>query len=314
MRQKAKITVPALLPLAAALLFLSVSCGPSAYLLDVEMRRPSAAGVDIIGKAVSVVYMDNGIETDSIFAASMSSAFASRLEQDYFAGDSLITLFCLDQQPDVDYSDKENMVDLLVDTGSDVLFLFNPPVFADGNVTVSEAAGTGTATGEFPFSVRLYVYDSMDRRDTVLQFSGSSVAKISADIGETVSDDGVMFILKSALDGTARNVGTASGEKFSPRWKAEEIVFFVYDSSAWYDTYYYVQQYQWQKAMDIWMSMLDTGNLEKKACIEYNMAAVCYILGQHELSSDWLELSEKHFDLSPYTGYLKKKIEKKAGQ
>ena len=52
--------------------------------------------------------------------------------------------------------------------------------------------------------------------------------------------------------------------------------------------------------------------MEKKACLEYNLAAACYILGQHSLASEWLALSQKHFHLSPYTDSLEMKL-KKAG-
>ena len=304
----------AFLPAVAALMFLAAGCGPSAYLLDVEMRRPSASGVDLIGKTVSVAYLDSGSETDSLFASAMSSAFISSLESDYFSSDSLITLYRVGKQPGVDYSDKDIMLGLLMDTGSDVVFLFDSPAFGEGKIARSRNAetGSGTATGEFPFAVNLYVYDSMDPRDTVLQFSGSAVADVSADVGDTVSDEGVEYILKSRLENTAVKAGADSGDKFSPRWSTEQIVFFIYDSAPWYDTYYYVNDYQWKKAMDIWISMLGTENMEKKACLEYNLAAACYILGQHSLASEWLALSQKHFHLSPYTDSLEMKL-KKAG-
>ena len=149
-----------------------------------------------------------------------------------------------------------------------------------------------------------------------LHFKGDlgSILNAAADVGDTVSDDGTLFILKSGLGAVAERVGTASGEKFAPGWKQEQIIFFLFGSQAWYDTYFYVNQYEWQKALDSWMSMLDTENYEKKACIEYNIAAACYILGRYDRASEWLELSGTHFDLSPYTGYLKEKIEKKARQ
>ena len=79
---------------AAVLLSATVffSCGPSAYLLDIETRQPSAAGVDLVGKSISVVYLDSGAEEDSLFAAGISSAFADVLDENYFGGDSLEVL------------------------------------------------------------------------------------------------------------------------------------------------------------------------------------------------------------------------------
>lgn len=275
----------------SAMLGTVISCGPSAYLLDIETRQPSVTGVELIGKTISVVYLDDGVPADSLFAAGMSSAFVSRLEKEYFAGDSLISMYCLDKQEGAGYQDKSRMLGLLMDTGSDVVFLFDSPSFSGGNTSAHDG---GDIAGKVPFSVKLYVYDSMDKRDTVLQFSGSSIADMAD------------------LKATAISVGNASGGKFTPMWKAEEIPFFLYDSQKWYETYFHVQDYEWRKAMDIWMDMLDTGNLEKRACIEYNIAAACYLMGQYDLAREWLEMSEGHFHL-PYTAGLMSRIEDKSG-
>ena len=211
------------------------------------------------------------------------------VEKEYFAGDSIITMFSLDKEPGISYRDKSRMVGLLMDTGADVVFLFDSPSFS-GTGTVE-----GQVSGTVPFSVQLYVYDSMDSRDTVLQYSGSSMADLAD------------------MENTAKSVGNASGGKFTPRWRAEEIPFFLYDSQKWYETYFHVQDYEWQKAMDIWMDMLGTGDLEKKACIEYNIATACYLLGQYDLALEWVEMSATHFHL-PYTASLKSMIEAKLGR
>lgn len=295
--------------LMAVMTFVAVSCGPSAYTLSIETSRPSASGVDLAGKTVSVVYMDNGQEPDSLFAASMASAFVMELEDDYFGGDSLVPVFCLDKISGSDYFSKSSMAELLVEAGTDVLFLLDSPVFGTDIEarTVPSGDGAYTAVGTIPFSVNLYAYDSMDKRDTVLLFSGSSSANVSARINGTESREGIEYILKSGMEGAAATAGSASGRRFAPEWKSEDVAFFLYDSAEWYDSYYYVNDYQWQKAMDIWMSMLDTPNLEKKACLEYNMAAACYLQGQYKLASDWLEMSKEHFSL-PYVRTLEEKI------
>lgn len=309
MKTRAEFRNRTLLLAAAILLPVAISCGPSVYFIDVETRQPSPAGVDLVGKTISVVYLDAGSDEDSLFSATLTDAFVRRLERDYFDGDSLISVFCLDRQDGVDYSSKTEMVDLLVETGSDVLFLFEAPAFGTEVVTVKETGQTPvTASAAFPFSISLHVYDSMDKRDTVRTYSGNSVANVSAQITGTESAAARSSILKAELGGAAATAGESSGSKFSPRWDAEQIMFFLFSSSQWYDTYYYVEGFQWQKAMDVWMSMLGTDNLEKKACLEYNMAAACYVMGQYSLATEWLDLSAGHFSL-PYTQNLKRKIE-----
>ena len=39
-----------------------VSCGPSRHAVQVEMRYPSKSGLDLSGKTVSVVYLENDDE------------------------------------------------------------------------------------------------------------------------------------------------------------------------------------------------------------------------------------------------------------
>ena len=192
--------------LMAVMTFAAVSCGPSAYTLSIETSRPSASGVDLAGKTVSVVYMDNGQEPDSLFAASMASAFVMELEDDYFGGDSLVPVFCLDKISGSDYFSKSSMADLLVEAGTDVLFLLDSPVFGTDIEarTVPSGDGAYTAVGTIPFSVNLYAYDSMDKRDTVLLFSGSSSANVSARINGTESREGIEYILKSGMEGAGR--------------------------------------------------------------------------------------------------------------
>lgn len=288
-------------------LLAAVSCGPSAYVLGVETSRPSLSGVDLSGKTLSVVYLDDGQSADSLFAACMASSFVASLEDEYFHGDSIVPLFCLDKAEGTDYSSRAEAVDILMDTGADVLFVLDSPVFGTPVITKEESGGVFVAEGAFPFSVSLYVYDSMDKRDTVRHYTGSSVANASAQVSGTESMEGLEFILKNRLEGTAASAGRTSGSKFAPVWRSEEIIFFLYDTEPWYQSYYYVNEYMWKEAMDQWMSLLDTNDLQKKACLEYNLAAACYIQGQYGLADEWLRLSASHFDLQ-YAGTLRQKI------
>ena len=172
-----------------------------------------------------------------------------------------------------------------------VLFLFSSPLFEEGKAALSDGKDDAASiSGTVPFTVDLFVYDSMDPRDTVLHFSGHSESSVSD------------------LESMAGTLGRASGKRFAPGWKAEEIVFFTYGSQSWYETYYLVNGYEWKKAMDIWMTMLDTPNLEKRACLEYNIAAACYIQGDYRLAKEWLDLSQKDFRVY-YSDTLMRKIE-----
>ena len=59
------------------------ACGPSRYVMDLEMRTVSKSGVDLNGKLISVVYLDDGRPENTAFSRGMASGFASSLEKDY---------------------------------------------------------------------------------------------------------------------------------------------------------------------------------------------------------------------------------------
>lgn len=97
--------------------FLAVSCGPEAYILDMEMRHPSASGDDFTGREMAVVCLDS--EKSSTDAISI----ASTLEKDYFDSKQVIPVYSIDRDSDADYSSADSLVSLVLETGKDVVFL-----------------------------------------------------------------------------------------------------------------------------------------------------------------------------------------------
>lgn len=288
------------------------SCGPSTYALDVELRQPSASGLDLGGKAISVVFLDNGVSEDSLFSATFSQSFAERMDKEYFGGDSLVQVFSLRTRPGAEYSSRDTMINLLTETNADVLFLMDTLHFGQvsASLPADDAAGRSFVEASFPYSVTLYVYDAMYKGDKVFEFSGSKMAKSCTYLTGNESGEERFRMLKENLVSEAKSSGSASASSFLAGWESERFIFYIFDSDAWYESYYAVQEYRWKEAMDIWMSMLDTKNLEKKACLEYNLAVACYIQGQYSLAKEWIELSAKDFDL-PFTKRVSSMIQSK---
>ena len=73
-------------PFILSLSLLLVSCGPSRYAVQVEMRYPSKSGVELSGKIISVVYLADGNESGDLFTSSLADGFAYALENDYGTG------------------------------------------------------------------------------------------------------------------------------------------------------------------------------------------------------------------------------------
>lgn len=284
----------------------AVSCGPSTFTMDVEMRDVSSSGLDLAKKTFSVVYIDNGDAVDSTFCASAADGFAQRLESGYFSGERVINVFRLDSIPGADYAAKDTLVNILMDVGTDVVFLLEPPVL--GQATVGEpvkvraggripADSSYLSEAEVPFTIRLNVYDSMNEADSVFSFNGKSTARPVAysdgnDTGEEILEKAL-----SAIDEPAVTIGQRLADSFLSTWKNEGYQVIYYTGNKWLEAAYAASDYRWKEAMDIWMELLSTGNLQKRSCAEYNISIACYMLGAYDLALEWLDRSDKDYPL-----------------
>ncbi len=150
------------------MMLLIASCGPSKHIMHIDMRCPSRAGLSLENKIVSVVYIENDNVSTSSFSNELASGFASELEQDLGTGEGSIGVFSMRSQDGVDYSAREEMIQLLIDTDADAVFVFD---VADS------------------YMVRLYCYDGMDKSDEVKSFSGCPSSTLNGyDAGCTVAN------------------------------------------------------------------------------------------------------------------------------
>ena len=100
----------------------AAACSPQVYPLHLEVRQPSDAGLTLVGKTASIVYMDGSNSVDSLFDRHAASALALALEADYFDGEEVIGLSRI-ATPDSIGVDL--MHTLVMETGGDVIFLLS---------------------------------------------------------------------------------------------------------------------------------------------------------------------------------------------
>lgn len=255
--------------IAIAFPLMLVSCGPTYFSLGVDMRLPSRSGIVLTGKNMSVTYLDNG--TDSLFMSSVAEGFAQALEKDYYSGEQNIGIYSIKDKAGTEYASRDSMVSLLMDTGVDVAFLFDLESMGKPVDSVSD----------IPFEIRLYVYDAMNHEDVVQMYEGTSSLKQDADMAE----QGI-------------ETGKRSANAFVSSWTNRRFIFFYYQSDPWYTAAEYASDYKFKEAMDVWMTLLDTNNLYKRSCAEYNIAAACCIMGEKELATQWLDRSDSDHKLS----------------
>lgn len=305
------VRIAASVAAAALSMCLFSSCDPQAFSLNVEMRYPSKSGLDLAGKSLAVVYLERDSQKDSVFNEYLANGFASSLEKEYFGGEQAVNLYRKTLDAEGDWSSADSLRSLVMSTGDDVVFLFDSPEF--GNVSVSDRQVSPGDTALFydvsvPLKIRLYAYDSMGGKDTVMVWNGSRVLKqtVSADVYTSRED--VPEMLWKSMSVSGETVGQMSSKIFMPTWTAEQYTVVYYDTpEAWNKASEAAYDFKWKEAMSIWMTLLDTGNLSKRACAEYDIALACYMLGDNALALKWLDQSDADSKLSLSAG-LRKRI------
>ena len=111
------------------------SCAPQAFTMNVEMRYPSSTGISFDGKSVAVVYLDADAARDSVFNEYLANGFASSIEKDYFGGEQAVSLYRMNKNLNADYSDKDSLRHFVMETGDDIVFVFDAPEFGDVSIS-----------------------------------------------------------------------------------------------------------------------------------------------------------------------------------
>ena len=284
-----------------ALMFLTASCAPAAYRFAIERSGPSVSGLDLSGKSICVVYAYSGSQQDSLLAAEICQGFVSSMEEDYFLGADAVPLYNLKYSAVADYASEDSLVGLIMDTETDVVFLFH-------SLSAGDCAASSANVLEMPFTARLSVYDSMSAEDTVREYDFSDTflwsvqGRMSAqDMEEAVSEDlpNASFRLGSEIAGT-----------FAPVWTEESHTIILYDNdSLWMDAAEMaVFDMKWADAMKIWMAKADTGDMRKSSSAAYNCALGCFILGDYDLAERWLDYSDSVYRIT-YSSTLRNRLD-----
>ena len=297
--------------LTAALLL--AACSPQIYPLYLDVRQPSASGLDLHRRSLSVVYLDGTNPTDSLFDRAAASALARELEADYFDGREEVALYHI---PTPDSLSLELMHSLVMDTDADVVFLLSSslgtPSLAQstpaGNVSSVDSAFVCPVT--LPVRSSLAVYDSMGE-DKIRSFSGSADLRDQVYHNGLLTEEALLAAACRQVDRQGEQVGKRIARRFLSNWKTESFSFYYFeslDAQAWDQPLADLTQGQLGKAMDGWMALVKEGGELKRACAAFNLAQAFYLLEDYPMSARWLEAANKWEDLSLAPG-LQKRLE-----
>lgn len=265
-----------------------VACGPSAFVMNIDMRGPSKSGMDLAGKSVSVAYLEDA--RDTAFSKSVAEGFASALEKEYFGGEQRVGVFKMPKDRAGDYADADTLRNLVMDSEGDVVFLFDVP--EPGEKAVSTATEYGKEKVILPLRLKMYAYDSMGKQDTVRTYTGRTVLSTVMPFPRAVSD--YELLGKFVEDGS--RLGERSAQNFLSQWQPTELVFYYYEGSSVQESASQAAyECRWHDAMELWMSLLGTNNAQRRSSLSYNIATACYVLGDLSLASQWLDRSDSDY-------------------
>ena len=251
------------------------SCGPSRHAMHLEMRYPSKSGLDLAGKNLSVVYLENDNEQANSFNEGMADAFAYTLEKDYDTGEGSIGIYRMRSVEGAKYASRDSLLKLLVDTDADVVFLFD-----------TLKLGPTLNDGSTQFTMALHCFDGMDKDEKVHTYKGTSAAVLS--------------------EGASKS-GTQVASSFKAQWKNEQYSLMYFDNEKWYKALDRAEVYDWKGAMEMWMTLLSSNDPLRRSCAAYNIATACYMLGDYDLAAEWLDYSDKANKLT-HSDNLRKRI------
>lgn len=261
-----------------ALVCLVCSCSPQAYTMLVESRSRTAEGLDFSGKTVSILYLSPENSKDSSFVVSFADGLAQGLEAEYFKNERAIEVYSAPRSPEGNYADRDSLVSLMMQTGTDIMFLIDAPKARQA---------------------RIYAYDAMNKEDKVLTF-----VKDATDVYGR-QDEG-MF----ASD--AQYLGYEFSKTFNLKWEQQQFTLIYFDNmdETWIDAILYAEDFQWSKSIELWLAKVDRSSEVQSSCAAYDVAVGCYMLGQYELALKWLDYSDAKHPVSLSQGLRKRIVER----
>lgn len=275
-------------------LALAVACSPDIYQFPIQMRTPSEFGYDFSGKTISVVYVDKGQPSDSTFTKNVADGFALKLEEDYFGGEQGVNFYTIPYTEGANYSDRDTLINLVMDTGDDVIILLDSPKY--GAIIKDQNSGEWNV----PFQVSFNVYDSMGKIDTVRTYVGKS------DFSGGKGAEPISVWAQSKEP--AVNAGYLAANKFSPNWQEENHYLYSYtDETKWDEAMMLASEFKWHDAMEKWIELANSNNVTRRACATFNLAVGCYFLEEYDLALGWLDQSDSDRKLQ-FSSTLRRKI------
>ena len=103
--------------------------------------------------------------------------------------------------------------------------------------------------------------------------------------------------------------GSKLADSFKMQWKTEAYTLAYFDNEKWYKALDHAESYNWKKAIDQWITLLDTNDPLRRSCAEFNIAVACYMMGDYALAEQWLDRSDADNKLPNMSDSFRKRLD-----
>ena len=91
------------------------------------------------------------------------------------------------------------------------------------------------------------------------------------------------------------------------------VIYYDGAERAWNDAASHAYSFEWDKAIEKWLTLVGSKSAEKRACAAYDIALGCFMSGQPDLAIEWLDRSDKEMPIN-IARDLRKKIKQYTGR
>jgi hypothetical protein len=205
----------------------------------------------------------------------------------------------------------ENIMDMKDNANADYLIFVEKFQFAITKLRV-KTTKSNCVRIMTPHSVLIKIYDIAQNSviDEKLIVDTLTI-QVNADPWETEDE-----LMERLPDNTAavllviKKMAKDYVEEIAPFWKEETRFYYVTPDG---NVEQYIDNEEWDKAMNVWMKYVNDANRKIAAVSCFNMAVGCEMMGEYELALQWME-NIKRKDATFYWDEYKKLLEKRLSE
>lgn len=273
----------------------AISCGPSAYMFNIETRKPAKKNVELAGRNIGILVNGNAVSEDSVSYISYAGGMAETMEKELDLEKQSLPVF-------TGSTDSENFKNGFSDL--DMIFAIDRIKINDisiGNHEEDYYSGMKASTiyVEMEAAYKLYdlytgeILDMKNGKDTLVWYVYSD--------WET-PDRLILAKTAASKEEICTGFGKVKAEEYFDEWISDQRALYVYSgNSGWTRAYEDAANFNWNKAVDFWIGESASKTPQKAAAAAYNLSVASEINGNYALALKWLDHADNKYKMNSST-------------